>query len=222
MSGGKDLRDSQAPGARLSSLIGMCLLVAAFSGLFAYSVGYDRAARQEVRLAGERADTERQVLALVVQRNPQATVADFLDFPRHLIAESERRRIDFRLVLAIIDHESEFNPRAVGKRGEVGLMQVMPATAAIVCKNLELDCSAGLADPRLNVQVGLAHLASLRDQFGAMGADALRAYNRGANRAREHWPADRYAEGVALKFVRAAHQVRGPGQRDHREHGREP
>ena len=204
------------------TMLGMALLAIPFFGGFRAGTQYEAGVQaQQVRQV---LDTERQVLDLVVRRNPAATIRDFAGFPGHLIAEAERHRIDFRLVLALIDHESAFDPRAVGARGEVGLMQVLPATGQAVWAKLSegalweppARAKAGgyaslgtLGDPRLNVTIGLTHLAGLRDEFRGMGPAALRAYNRGSSHAREDRPRDQYAERVALKFVRVAHEIAG-------------
>jgi len=39
---------------------------------------------------------------------------------------SDKYRVDFYLVKALIHEESRFNPHAVGAKGELGLMQIMP------------------------------------------------------------------------------------------------
>jgi len=40
-----------------------------------------------------------------------------------------------------------------------------------------------------------------------MTPDALRAYNRHPDRAREVWPEDRYAEDVALRYLTLVHRL---------------
>ena len=66
--------------------------------------------------------------------------------------------------------ESRFRPDARSPKGAVGLLQVMPATAAI----LRLDAS----DPAANVLAGARFLRAMLDRFGAMDV-ALAAYNAG-------------------------------------------
>jgi soluble lytic murein transglycosylase-like protein len=76
------------------------------------------------------------------------------------------------LLRAVIVVESGFNPRAVSKRGAIGLMQLMPATAA----------RFGIADsfdPRQNVNAGARYLKFLLDRFGQDTTLALAAYNAG-------------------------------------------
>lgn len=185
-------------------------LVGALAGI----IYGERIGRTEARAAvavESRAISERdaKILAVIVKRNPNATIREFAGFPALLVEESQKRGLDYRYVMAIIEKESEWNPRAVSPVGAIGLMQVMPATALLVVKNTGMEGFepargkelGSLADPAWNVRIGLAHLKGLIDSYG-LGPEHLRAYNRGDVAARAHWPADRYAEDIALKYVR--------------------
>lgn len=173
--------------------------------------------KEQVKLADER---EAKILEVIVKRNPEATIKDFAQFPRHLLTQSEYFAIDYRLVMAIIDKESQFNPRAVGAAGEIGLMQIMPNTGKLMAVSLQLDwqpptarpgggyASLGtLGDPYANVHLGLGYFREAINQFG-VGPVALRAYNRGFAQAREHRPNDRYAEDIGFKYLTLAHAIR--------------
>jgi soluble lytic murein transglycosylase-like protein len=74
------------------------------------------------------------------------------------------------IALAVAQKESGFNQAAVGSSGEIGVMQLMPATAA----GLGVDPS----DLNQNVTGGVSLLASLYQQFGNW-TQALEAYNAG-------------------------------------------
>jgi soluble lytic murein transglycosylase len=76
------------------------------------------------------------------------------------------------LLRAVIVVESGFNSRAVSKRGAIGLMQLMPATAA------RFGISDSF-DPRQNVTAGARYLKFLLDRFGQNITLALAAYNAG-------------------------------------------
>ncbi len=76
------------------------------------------------------------------------------------------------VVAAVIEAESEFNPRAVSHRGARGLMQLMPKTA----KTLGVDDPF---DPRENIEAGVRHLRALMDRFGDNLPLVLAAYNAG-------------------------------------------
>jgi soluble lytic murein transglycosylase-like protein len=80
--------------------------------------------------------------------------------------------VEPNLLRAVIVVESGFNSRAVSKRGAVGLMQLMPATAS----------RFGVSNPydaRQNVHAGARYLKFLIDRFGHDIHLALAAYNAG-------------------------------------------
>jgi soluble lytic murein transglycosylase-like protein len=80
--------------------------------------------------------------------------------------------IEPNLLRAVIVVESGFNSRAVSKRGAVGLMQLMPATAS----------RFGVVnpyDPMQNVHGGASYLKFLMNRFGQDVRLALAAYNAG-------------------------------------------
>src|SRR3990167_7370823 len=81
---------------------------------------------------------EAKILAVIVRRNPGATVREFLRFPSQLLAEADRLDLDFRYVMALIDKESEWRPGAGSPKGAIGLMQVMPDTARLVVEKVKL------------------------------------------------------------------------------------
>jgi soluble lytic murein transglycosylase-like protein len=80
--------------------------------------------------------------------------------------------VEANLLRAVIVVESGFNPRAVSKRGAVGLMQLMPATASRFGVSNPYD-------PRENVHAGARYLKFLIDRFGQDVRLALAAYNAG-------------------------------------------
>ena len=100
---------------------------------------------------------------------PTPTTAEIL---AHIEAVSTRHHVPPRLVAAIVAVESEFNPRAVSRRGAQGLMQLMPATAA------SLDVQDSF-DMRANLDGGVRHLRVLMGRFHNDLPLVLAAYNAG-------------------------------------------
>jgi soluble lytic murein transglycosylase-like protein len=146
--------------------------------------------RQVVAMAGE-ADAERlnrAILAYVAEKNPQAPIRAFQQFPQVLVAESRKTNVDHCLALAQAETESEFRHDALGSAGEVGLFQVLPSTAAayesvvgvfrrpVITKALR-DLG-DLADPAVSTRFALAYLRDILSRKPNI-RDALIEYNAG-------------------------------------------
>ena len=91
----------------------------------------------------------------------------------HVKAAAARYGLPESLVAAVVSVESEFNPRAVSRRGALGLMQLMPSTAALLGVRDAFD-------PEQNVDGGARYLRDLMDRFDNDVSLALAAYNAGA------------------------------------------
>jgi soluble lytic murein transglycosylase-like protein len=77
------------------------------------------------------------------------------------------------LLRAVIVVESGFNPRAVSRRGAVGLMQLLPSTA-------RRYGAFNAFDPEQNIHAGARYLATLITRYGENRLDlVLAAYNAG-------------------------------------------
>lgn len=95
-------------------------------------------------------------------------------------------KLETPVVLAVVRQESEYDPMAVSHAGARGLMQLMPATAQHVAKQVGLQYSKHklVLDPDYNVTLGQTYLASLLDDFGGYLPMAIAAYNAGPHRVR--------------------------------------
>ncbi|MGH9441658.1 MAG: lytic transglycosylase domain-containing protein [Thermoanaerobaculia bacterium] len=92
------------------------------------------------------------------------------------LIESECRKanLDAALVSAVIKAESNYDPRAVSRKGARGLMQLMPSTAARLGVRRSYD-------PTANIRGGVLYLKELAARFGNQPALILAAYNAGEN-----------------------------------------
>jgi len=96
--------------------------------------------------------------------------------------------VDPMLVAGLVRQESAFESNAESRAGAVGLMQVLPKTAAKLARQLKVKFARKrLSDPGYNLQLGSRYLADLIQAFGTREA-ALAAYNAGEDRV-EKWTA---------------------------------
>jgi soluble lytic murein transglycosylase len=104
--------------------------------------------------------------------------------------------VDPELLRAVVWRESRFNPGALGKAGEVGLMQVTPGAAAewAAAEDRPRPSSHDLLDPRTNTRVGAWYLGRAIRRWSARPDPlpfALAEYNAGLSNA------DRWAMNAA-------------------------
>lgn len=99
-------------------------------------------------------------------------ITQIVEIEAHIREVAVRYDIPPILVAAIIEAESEFNPRAVSRRGAQGLMQLMPGTAS----SLKVTDTF---DPYENIEGGVRHLRTLMDRYRGNLPLVLAAYNAG-------------------------------------------
>jgi len=92
-------------------------------------------------------------------------------------------RVERAVALGVIRQESSFDAEARSPAGAMGLMQLMPATAAQVAR-VSGGGAGELTDATVNVRLGTAYLGAQLDRFRAL-PPALAAYNAGPTRARD-------------------------------------
>ena len=106
-------------------------------------------------------------------------------------------QLDPALLRAVIQVESNFRQDAISRRGAVGLMQLMPPTAA----TLEV---ANIHDPLQNIQGGAKQLRHLLNLYHGNLRLALAAYNAGVHRVKYDVPKE---TKVYIQKVLASYQI---------------
>ncbi|RWC45181.1 transglycosylase SLT domain-containing protein [Mesorhizobium sp.] len=80
------------------------------------------------------------------------------------------------LASAVIKIESNYRPNIVGSAGEIGLMQIKPATARMMGYS---GSAKGLFDPDTNIKYGMKYLAMARSLGGGTTCGTILKYNAG-------------------------------------------
>jgi len=107
-------------------------------------------------------------------------------FSQEVSRASAATGLDTRLLHAVIAVESDYQREVVSPKGAMGLMQLMPATAA------ELGVVDPF-DPEENILAGARYLRRMWDRFGDLTL-ALAAYNAGPERVEQFGGVPPFAE----------------------------
>jgi soluble lytic murein transglycosylase-like protein len=152
-------------------LLGLGVLLVTVSAGYFLSGASGASGGRDVRPVTQEARVE----AAPVETASANTEADVVedDMDAYIKEVSARYGVPADLVAAVIEAESDNNPRAVSRRGARGLMQLMPKTARTLGVRDPFD-------PRANIDAGVRHLRALMDRFGSNNLPlVLAAYNAG-------------------------------------------
>lgn len=141
-------------------------------------VDFSATLRQETKKAGQPAETS------------AVTTAGNNDIAKMLHVAAQKYGVDPKLVFAIAKAESDFNPDVVSSAGAVGVMQLMPETAASLgVRNIK--------DPRENIDGGVCYLKQMLTTFNGDLPKAVAAYNAGPQAVKDYNGVPPYAETKA-------------------------
>jgi soluble lytic murein transglycosylase-like protein len=115
---------------------------------------------------------------------------------------ASRFRVDPELVHAIIRVESDYDPKAVSRKGAMGLMQLIPATAQRFGVENPFD-------PKQNLEGGVNYLKHLLDLFGGDLGLSLAAYNAGEHSVQRYGGIPAFAE--TRNYVHKVRSLYQPG-----------
>lgn len=152
--------------------------------------------------------------ALILERNKNISAAKAQLIAECVLAYSSSFGVDARLVMALIQHESNFNPRDTSSAGAQGLGQLMPDTWK----------SLGITDPYDIVQNVYGTVRTIRGHLERQGKEskdtyeqlvrALAAYNAGPGAVKKYGGLPPYAETEAYveRVMRTYFKLTGQGK----------
>ena len=164
----------------MRSALGLALLLAASPPAFGGTTSIQVRADGMKVIVNEPSEARSRRLSDRLLAVPDPELAEAID--RHAIA----RDLEPRLVQALVQVESGYNRKARSNQGAIGLMQLMPGTAA----------DLAVADPwdaDQNLQGGTSYLRQMIDRFGGLDL-ALAAYNAGPEAVMKYGGIPPYAE----------------------------
>ena len=119
--------------------------------------------------------------ALKAPNDPRVLRAIF-PWPNRRAVEGEAAEfgVDPLLLVAIVRQESVFDAEALSPAGARGLAQLLPGTAALTARGLDVTFyPEWITVPDLNLHLGAAHLQEMLQRFPGRVAAAVAAYNAG-------------------------------------------
>jgi soluble lytic murein transglycosylase-like protein len=115
------------------------------------------------------------------------------DYSDLIVKYAKRYGVPTNLAHAVISVESKFNPKARGSAGEVGLMQIKPATARMMGYR---GTTKALYDPETNIRWGMQYLATAHQLGGGQVCSTILRYNAGHGATRMNPVSKRYCGKV--------------------------
>jgi soluble lytic murein transglycosylase-like protein len=124
---------------------------------------------------------------------PNVSIAAANPYASIIAKYATQNAVPVELATAVVQIESNFNPRMRGSAGEIGLMQVKPATARMMGYTGSVK---GLYDPDTNIRIGMKYLAMAQQLGGGPTCNTILKYNAGHAATRMNPISQRYCGKV--------------------------
>jgi soluble lytic murein transglycosylase len=142
-----------------------------------------------------------RTLAIANQLPISSTDRNLFRFPlaywEMIQQKAQERELDPYLILALVRQESLFDPRARSPATALGLMQLLPSTAARVAKQIGMSPPSNeqLFQPEINLTLGTQYLKDLLQRYSNDWFKAIAAYNAGES-AVDRWEKELLTDDV--------------------------
>lgn len=126
---------------------------------------------------------------------------------QHILDMSHAYAFSPSLILAVIQAESTFRFDAKSNVGAMGLMQIRPGTAKYIAQKWNISRyrkAKDLKDPYINITIGVAYLAYLRERF-ENPMHYIAAYNLGPTTVGKMLDDKSFVLGKVTKYVTEIH-----------------
>lgn len=159
------------------------------------AVGFQQTLNAEIKKTDNAAPSQTVAVETAVKADgARATAADASgrlsgasnETTRFIQEAAAKYGLDSRLVAAVAEAESSGNQSEVSEAGAVGVMQLMPDTAAALGVNPY--------DEKQNIEGGAHYLRQMLDSFGGDMKKAIAAYNAGPQAVKDYGGVPPYAE----------------------------
>lgn len=126
------------------------------------------------------------------------------DMQKMIYDTAQEYGLDWTLVMALIQKESNFDPTAISKSGDYGLMQINKVAQKRLREELG---TTDFLNPAQNVKAGCYILSDLMQKYGYENL-ALMAYNCGEGGAKELWEKGIWSTEYSRKIIKTQDDIK--------------
>jgi hypothetical protein len=151
------------------------LLIAAFAVVVTIPASANLASDEAAAISPKTASTTPQVALPKAPSPPQRPRPSRAEVKAMIGPVAQRHGVEAALVKAVVAAESNYDAHAISRAGAIGLMQLMPPTAA----DYGVTSIDDLFDPGINLNTGTRHLKRLLQKYENDYGRVIMAYNAG-------------------------------------------
>lgn len=143
--------------------------------------------KKSKQLTSKKKNINKFIDKVLAKRLPKKYKNQVVSIRKTIVSNSNKYNLDPLFILAVIDGESSFNPKAPGPVGEIGLMQLRDSTAKWLSEEYLKKPYKGkksLENPHENIRIGTNYIRFLRSRY-KKDNHYISAYNLGPKQLKE-------------------------------------